>query len=127
MFPYCLPYDEETSKKKRVEKINDFLNNNIYNMVKSRGRVPSYDLKGEKRVILKNLRFSQNEWKLVHKKMAEAEICEFSEYARLACLQVSPILLDSEGLHLLAEIQQNMANFNTMMQLLESLTSRLKC
>lgn len=55
-------------------------------MVKSRERVPSYDLKGERRVVLKNLRFSEAEWKLVQEKMAEAKIQEFSEYARLACL-----------------------------------------
>ena len=60
-------------------------------------------------------------------KMREAKISEFSEYARLACLQVSPIVLDSEGLHLLDEIRQNIAYSKNLMQLLESLTSRLKC
>ena len=100
---------------------------NIIYMVKIRGRVPSCDLKGERRVILKNLRFSKAEWAFVEEKMREAKISEFSEYARLACLQVSPIILDSEGLHLLAEIQQNMSNFKKMMQLLESLVGRLQC
>lgn len=94
---------------------------------KTRGRVPSCDLKGERREILKNLRFSKTEWELVKKRMAESKIAEFSEYARLACLQVSPIVLDTEGLHLLTEIQQNMANFKNIMQLLETLTGRLKC
>lgn len=53
---------------------------------KTRGRAPSCDLKGERRGVLKNLRFSEAEWKLVQEKMAEAKIQEFSEYARLACL-----------------------------------------
>ena len=97
-------------------------------MVKKRkGRLPSLDLKGDKREILKNLRFSENEWDLVQEKMGEAKISEFSEYARLACLQVSPIVLDAEGLHLLDEIRQNIADSKNIMQLLESLASRLKC
>ncbi len=78
---------------------------------KTRGRAPSCDLGGRRRTILKNLRFSEAEWKLVQQKMGEAKISEFSEYARLACLQVSPIVLDAEGLHLLAEIQQNLEDF----------------
>lgn len=94
---------------------------------KTRGREPSCDLKGERRVVLKNLRFSKTEWAFVEEKMREAKISEFSEYARLACLQVSPIVLDSEGLHLLDEIRQNIAYSKNLMQLLESLTSRLKC
>lgn len=96
-------------------------------MVKKRGRAPSLDLAGQRRAILKNLRFSEAEWKLVQQKMGEAKIAEFSEYARLACLQVSPIVLDAEGLGLLDEIRQNIADSKNIMQLLESLTSRLKC
>lgn len=85
------------------------------------------NLKGERRVILKNLRFSEAEWKLVQEKMAEAKIAEFSEFARIACLQVSPIVLDSESLNLFTEIQKDMADFKKKMQLLESLVGRLKC
>lgn len=94
---------------------------------KTRGRVPSCDLKGERRVVLKNLRFSKTEWAFVQEKMAEAKIAEFSEYARLACLQVAPVILDSKSLNLLAEIQKDLADFKKMMQLLGSLASRLKC
>lgn len=80
-------------------------------MKKRKGRSPSLDIAGKRREILKNLRFSEKEWELVKKRMAESKIAEFSEYARLACLQVSPIILDAEGLHLLAEIQQNLEDF----------------
>ena len=73
--------------------------------------MPTLDIAGKRREILKNLRFSEKEWELVKKRMAESKIAEFSEYARLACLQVSPIILDAEGLHLLAEIQQNLEDF----------------
>lgn len=74
---------------------------------KTIGRAPSLDLAGERRAILKNLRFSKTEWAFVEEKMREAKISEFSEYARLACLQVSPIVLVDEGFNLLAEIRQN--------------------
>ena len=96
-------------------------------MKKRKGRAPSCDIKGERRVVLKNLRFSKTEWEFVAEKMNEAKISEFSEYARIACLQVSPIVLDSEGLGLLTEIQKDLADFKKMMQLLGSLASRLKC
>ena len=85
-------------------------------MKKIRGRKPTFDLSGQRRTILKNLRFSEKEWDLVQIKMAESKIDEFSEYARLACLQVSPIALDSEGLDL-----------KNKMQVLDMLIARLKC
>lgn len=96
-------------------------------MKKRKGRSASLDIAGKRRAILKNLRFSEAEWKFVQEKMDEAKIAEFSEYARLACLQVSPVILDSQSLNLLAEIQKDLVDFKKMMQLLESFASRLKC
>ena len=69
------------------------------------------DVAGDRRDIVKNIRFSKNEWDVVHQKMMECEISEFSEYARLACLQLDPIIFDIETFSSLIEIKRDLKDF----------------
>ena len=64
---------------------------------KRRGRPIAVDIAGDRRSVAKNIRFSQKEWESIIEKMEECEIRDFSEYARLACLQVDPVVFDSES------------------------------
>ena len=64
-----------------------------------------------RRDIVKNIRFSQKEWDVVNQKMMECEIPEFSEYARLACLQLDPIIFDIETFSSLIEIKRDLKDF----------------
>lgn len=75
---------------------------------KRRGRPLTLDIAGDRRDIIKNIRFSSGEWEVVMRLMAESEIDEFSEYARLACLQVDPMVIDFESFALLFEIKRDM-------------------
>ena len=61
-----------------------------------RGRPVSVDITGDRRKVVKNIRFSKKEWDAVQQKMKECEMADFSEYARLACLQVDPVIFDIE-------------------------------
>ena len=76
-----------------------------------RGRPLTLDVAGKRRDIVKNIRFSKNEWDIVLKKMHECEIREFSEYARLACLQLDPIIFDIETFSSLIEIKRDLKDF----------------
>ena len=78
---------------------------------KRRGRPIAVDIAGDRRNIVKNIRFSQKEWDVVHQKMMECEISEFSEYARLACLQLDPIIFDIETFSSLIEIKRDLKDF----------------
>ena len=78
---------------------------------KRRGRPIAVDIAGARRNIVKNIRFSQKEWDVVHQKMMECEISEFSEYARLACLQLDPIIFDIETFSSLIEIKRDLKDF----------------
>ena len=69
------------------------------------------DVAGCRRDVVKNIRFSQKEWDVVHQKMMECEISEFSEYARLACLQLDPIIFDIETFSSLIEIKRDLKDF----------------
>ena len=69
------------------------------------------DVAGDRRSIVKNIRFSQKEWDVVSQKMMECEISEFSEYARLACLQLDPIIFDIETFSSLIEIKRDLKDF----------------
>ena len=62
-----------------------------------RGRPVSVDITGDRREVVKNIRFSKKEWDAVHQKMMECEMHDFSEYARLACLQLDPVIFDVES------------------------------
>ena len=76
-----------------------------------RGRPLMLDVAGDRRDIVKNIRFSKNEWEIIVKKMEECEIRDFSEYGRLACLQVDPIIFDIETFSSLIEIKRDLKDF----------------
>lgn len=76
-----------------------------------RGRPVMLDVAGDRRSIAKNIRFSQKEWDVVHQKMMECEISEFSEYARLACLQLDPVIFDIESFASLLYIKRDLNDF----------------
>lgn len=78
---------------------------------KRRGRPIAVDIAGDRRSIAKNIRFSQKEWEVVSQKMIECEISEFSEYARLACLQLDPIIFDIESFASLLNIRKDLKDF----------------
>ena len=77
---------------------------------KRRGRPIAVDIAGDRRIIAKNIRFSQKEWDVVSQKMMECKI-SFSEYARLACLQLDPIIFDIETFSSLIEIKRDLKDF----------------
>ena len=79
--------------------------------VKKKGRPVMFDVAGCRRDIVKNIRLSKNEWDVVVKKMHECEIREFSEYARLACLQIDPVVFDVESFSSLFELKRDLKNF----------------
>ena len=78
---------------------------------KRRGRPIAVDIAGDRRSIVKNIRFSQKEWESIIEKMEECEIRDFSEYARLACLQVDPVVFDSESFASLLNIRKDLKDF----------------
>ena len=78
---------------------------------KRRGRPIAVDIAGDRRNIVKNIRFSHKEWESIIEKMEECEIRDFSEYARLACLQVDPVIFDIETFSSLIEIKRDLKNF----------------
>ena len=78
---------------------------------KRRGRPIAVDIAGDRRSVAKNIRFSQKEWDVVNQKMMECEISEFSEYARLACLQIDPVIFDTESFTSLLYIKRDLKNF----------------
>ena len=78
---------------------------------KRRGRPIAVDIAGDRRIIAKNIRFSQKEWDVVNQKMMECEISEFSEYARLACLQLDPVIFDIESFASLLYIKRDLNDF----------------
>ena len=78
---------------------------------KRRGRPIAVDIAGDRRNIVKNIRFSQKEWESIIEKMEECEIRDFSEYARLACLQVDPVIFDIETFSSLIEIKRDLKDF----------------
>ena len=69
------------------------------------------DVAGDRRDIVKNIRFSKNEWDVVVKKMHECEMRDFSEYARLACMQVDPVIFDTESFTSLLYIKRDLKDF----------------
>ena len=75
-----------------------------------RGRPVMLDVAGCRRDIVKNIRFSQKEWDVVSQKMMECKI-SFSEYARLASLQLDPIIFDIETFSSLIEIKRDLKDF----------------
>ena len=79
--------------------------------VKKRGRPVMLDVAGDRRDIVKNIRFSKNEWEIIVKKMEECELRDFSEYGRLACLQVDPVVFDSESFASLLNIRKDLKDF----------------
>lgn len=76
-----------------------------------RGRPVSLDITGDRRKVVKNIRFSQKEWEIIVKKMEECEMRDFSEYARLACLQVDPVIFDVESFASLLNIRKDLKDF----------------
>ena len=76
-----------------------------------RGRPVSVDITGDRRKVVKNIRFSQKEWEIIVKKMEECEMRDFSEYARLACLQVDPVIFDVETFSSLFDLKRDLKNF----------------
>ena len=76
-----------------------------------RGRPVSLDITGDRRKVVKNIRFSQKEWEIIVKKMEECEMRDFSEYARLACLQVDPVIFDVETFSSLFDLKRDLKNF----------------
>ena len=78
---------------------------------KRRGRPIAVDIAGDRRSVAKNIRFSQKEWDVVNQKMMECEISEFSEYARLACLQLDPVIFDTESFTSLLYIKRDLKDF----------------
>ena len=76
-----------------------------------RGRPLMLDVAGDRRDIVKNIRFSKNEWEIIVKKMEECEIRDFSEYARLACMQVDPVIFDTESFTSLLYIKRDLKDF----------------
>ena len=79
--------------------------------VKKKGRPVMFDVAGCRRDTVKNIRLSKNEWDVVVKKMHECEIREFSEYARLACLQIDPVVFDVESFSSLFDLKRDLKNF----------------
>ena len=78
---------------------------------RKRGRPVSLDITGDRREVVKNIRFSKYEWEIIIKKMEECEIRDFSEYARLACLQVDPVVFDSESFSSLFDLKKDLKIF----------------
>ena len=78
---------------------------------RKRGRPVSLDITGDRREVVKNIRFSKYEWEIIIKKMEECEIRDFSEYARLACLQVDPVVFDSESFSSLFDLKRDLKIF----------------
>ena len=76
-----------------------------------RGRPLMLDVAGDRRDIVKNIRLSKNEWDVVVKKMHECEMRDFSEYARLACMQVDPVIFDTESFTSLLYIKRDLKDF----------------
>ena len=76
-----------------------------------RGRPLMLDVAGCRRDVVKNIRFSHKEWESIIEKMEECEIRDFSEYARLACLQVDPVVFDSESFASLLKIRKDLKDF----------------
>ena len=76
-----------------------------------RGRPVSVDITGDRRKVVKNIRFSHKEWESIIEKMEECEIRDFSEYARLACLQVDPVVFDSESFSSLFDLKRDLKIF----------------
>ena len=76
-----------------------------------RGRPVSVDITGDRRKVVKNIRFSKKEWDAVQQKMKECEMADFSEYARLACLQVDPVIFDIETFSSLFDLKRDLKNF----------------
>ena len=76
-----------------------------------RGRPLMLDVAGCRRDVVKNIRFSHKEWESIIEKMEECEIRDFSEYARLACLQVDPVVFDSESFASLLNIRKDLKDF----------------
>ena len=79
--------------------------------VKKRGRPVMLDVAGDRRDTVKNIRFSKKEWEVVHQKMMECEMHDFSEYARLACLQLDPVIFDVESFASLLNIRKDLKDF----------------
>lgn len=69
------------------------------------------DVAGCRRDVVKNIRFSHKEWESIIEKMEECEIRDFSEYARLACLQVDPVVFDSESFSSLFDLKRDLKDF----------------
>ena len=69
------------------------------------------DVAGCRRDVVKNIRFSHKEWESIIEKMEECEIRDFSEYARLACLQVDPVVFDSESFSSLFDLKRDLKIF----------------
>ena len=80
---------------------------------RKRGRPVSLDITGDRREVVKNIRFSKYEWEIIIKKMEECEIRDFSEYARLACLQVDRIIFDVETFCCLLYIRKDLKEIKT--------------
>ena len=78
---------------------------------RKRGRPVSLDITGDRREVVKNIRFSHKEWESIIEKMEECEIRDFSEYARLACLQVDPVVFDSESFSSLFDLPKDLKIF----------------
>ena len=78
---------------------------------RKRGRPVSLDITGDRREVVKNIRFSKKEWEVVHQKMMECEMHDFSEYARLACLQLDPVIFDVESFASLLNIRKDLKDF----------------
>ena len=76
-----------------------------------RGRPVSLDITGDRRKVVKNIRFSQKEWEIIVKKMEECEMRDFSEYARVACMQVDPVIFDVETFSSLFDLKRDLKNF----------------
>ena len=76
-----------------------------------RGRPLMLDVAGCRRDVVKNIRFSHKEWESIIEKMEECEIRDFSEYARLACLQVDPVVFDSESFSSLFDLKRDLKIF----------------
>ena len=69
------------------------------------------DVAGCRRDVVKNIRFSHKEWESIIEKMEECEIRDFSEYARLACLQLDPVIFDIESFASLLNIRKDLKDF----------------
>ena len=78
---------------------------------RKRGRPVSVDIAGDRREVVKNIRFSQKQWGIIVQKMKECEMRDFSEYGRLACLQIDPVIFDIETFSSLIEIKRDLKDF----------------